>query len=186
MGINCVMFSAFQTIYHLHSDNWATLTWRPNIRPTVKVFSEHFMPLLILKCWCHYEVTRPLKKMFTKRFLIVPPSPSPDPHTLVKAVWSINMAVLPNSSSFLGHLLGNDQDHRVDESYKPILKICVPPYQSWPWCFFPPHTANNLRPSWQVLWVSALSKGSLWTSNLIMVQPLEFWYWVDMVLRSWT
>ena len=34
----------------------------------------------------------------------------------------LNMAVFPNSSSFLGHLLGNDQDHRVEELYRPLFE----------------------------------------------------------------
>lgn len=47
------------------------------------------------------------KKNTLKRFLTPPPSPSPDPHTLVKAVCSLNVAV-PQNGSFPGHLLSNN------------------------------------------------------------------------------
>lgn len=63
------------------------------------------------------------KKMHWKRFLTLNFSPTPDPHTLVKAVWSLSMAVSQNCSSFLGHLLGNDQNHKVKQLYRPILKL---------------------------------------------------------------
>lgn len=134
-----------------------------------KIFDGHFT---LLPSW-DISVTKKwdgfLKKNALKRFLTPPASLSPDPHTLVKALWSPNVAAL-QSGSFPGLLMSSDQDHRVEDLYWPIWKPGVPIYFSWQCCFFLCPN-NSLRSAWHIFWVTTRPNGALQNSSFILVQP---------------
>lgn len=89
----CVTFAAWQ---------WCTFCWRSH--SSMCFWSRYLMGLPIHPTLCRYLILttlkQPLKKSTLKRFLILSPSPSPCPHTLVRQ-FNHSMQPLAERNHFL-------------------------------------------------------------------------------------